>query len=82
MNYILFVYPIAYEEQRCRTQEAGYLRLKLGNENSVLQYLYIRTEDDLQELIGMTDRTTVYVLFNNLSMLHDTKRFQHLIAPR
>ncbi len=54
-----------------------YFRLH-GKPGYNLRYRY--TEEDLQEILGMMDRKTVYVLFNNLSMLHDAKRFQRLIA--
>jgi len=54
-----------------------YFRLH-GKPGYTLRYRY--TEEDLQELLGMMDRKTVYVLFNNLSMLHDAKRLQRLIA--
>ena len=53
-----------------------YFRLH-GRPGYDLRYRY--REEDLQELLGMIDRKTAYVLFNNLTMLDDAKRFQRLI---
>ncbi len=53
-----------------------YFRLH-GRPGYNLRYRY--RKEDLKELLGMIDRKTAYVLFNNLSMLHDAKRFQRLI---
>ena len=55
-----------------------YFRLH-GRPGYNLRYRY--KENDLQELQGMMDRKTAYVLFNNLNMLHDAKRFNCLMAP-
>ena len=54
-----------------------YVRLH-GRPGYNLRYRY--SEEDLQELLGMIDRKTVHVLFNNLNMLHDARQFQRLIA--
>lgn len=54
-----------------------YFRLH-GRPGYNLRYRY--SEEDLQELLGMIDRKTVYVLFNNLNMLNDARQFQRLIA--
>ena len=43
-----------------------------------LRYRYGR--EDLQQLLGMIDRKTVYVLFNNLNMLRDARQFQRMIS--
>jgi uncharacterized protein YecE (DUF72 family) len=56
-----------------------YFRLH-GRPGYNLRYRY--TKQDLQELLGMIDRKRAYVLFNNLGMLHDAKRFQSLIESR
>lgn len=53
-----------------------YFRMH-GRPGYNLRYRY--TADDLQELLGMVDRKSTYVLFNNLGMLHDAKRFRRLI---
>ncbi len=53
-----------------------YFRLH-GRPGYNLRYRY--QEQDLQELLGMIDRKTDYVLFNNLNMLNDAKQFQRLI---
>lgn len=54
-----------------------YFRLH-GMPGYNLRYRY--GQEDLQQLLGMIDRKTVYVLFNNLNMLHDARQFQSLIA--
>ncbi len=54
-----------------------YFRLH-GRPGYNLQYRY--REEDLRELQRLLDRNTAYVLFNNLTMLDDAKRFRQLIA--
>lgn len=56
-----------------------YFRLH-GKPGYNLRYRY--TPEDLRELLGMIDRTSAYVLFNNLNMLHDARQFQKLITER
>jgi len=54
-----------------------YFRLH-GKPRYNLRFRY--TREDLQELSRMIGQKRVCVLFNNLNMLHDAKRFQRLIA--
>ncbi len=53
-----------------------YFRLH-GRPGYNLRYRY--RKQDLEELLGMIGRTTAYVFFNNLNMLHDAKMFQRLL---
>ncbi len=53
-----------------------YFRLH-GKPGYDLEYRY--SDADLEGLVGMIDRKNVYVLFNNMTMLDDAKRFRRLI---
>ncbi len=53
-----------------------YFRLH-GMPGYDLRYRY--RDEDLQELLGKIDRQSAYILFNNLTMLGDAKRFQRLV---
>jgi uncharacterized protein YecE (DUF72 family) len=54
----------------------NYFRLH-GKPGYNLKYEY--TKDDLCELADMADKKSNYVLFNNLSMLKDARRFQRIL---
>ncbi len=53
-----------------------YFRLH-GMPGYDLRYRY--RDEDLQELLGKLDRPRAYVLFNNLTMLGDAKRFRRFV---
>ena len=58
------------------TTEPGYFRL-----HGRAGYRYQHTDQDLAELLNKARaRTPCYVLFNNISMLEDARRFQQLIG--
>jgi uncharacterized protein YecE (DUF72 family) len=54
----------------------NYFRLH-GKPGYNLRYAY--TDEDLRELARMADKKSTYVLFNNLSMLKDARRFARII---
>jgi uncharacterized protein YecE (DUF72 family) len=63
---------------KSRPMHGGVHNFRLhGRPGYNLRYRY--RKQDLQDLLGMVSRKTAYVLFNNLSMLHDAKLFQRLV---
>ena len=65
-------------QQRAVTSGLGYYRL-----HGRTGYRYRYTDVDLEQLLGMArTRTPCYVLFNNISMLEDARRFLKCLSPR
>ncbi len=61
-------------QQEPVTQGLGYFRL-----HGRTAYRYRYTEDDLEQLLKLArTRNPCYVLFNNISMLEDARRFHEL----
>jgi uncharacterized protein YecE (DUF72 family) len=66
-------------KQKSISGKINYFRLH-GKPGYNLRYEY--TDQDLDELTGMCDRSINYCMFNNLSMVRDAQRFKTIIQKQ